>query len=683
MRSFEHLAPLAQRLGELLATEEGTLALANLQKISVLTSDGVRKPNHRSSNDLIGVWRPQGSADNPEFRRSQALRQEWRQWADVDVIPRKGPLPRVVLIGESTARGYLYDPVVNPAAMLRHFLRQRDGSPACELVDLARIGITMTETAELLETIPALNPDFLVLFTGNNWANVDLNIGDLQELSQAVLVGGLVECQEVFQRDLLIPRAERFLGRVAELSEKLSLPVVLVIPEFNLKDWRCEAAMLPKLDADGVRLWLEKKKEAERLLEAGDWRGVEQAARAMIMIDQGIAPQSQELIGLSLMARGNAAEARSAFAKARDAVCGLTLKHTPRCPASIQKLMRRKAEEYQFQCVDLPSLFCQAASDGIPDRTLFLDYCHLTLKGIGVAAKAIAECLRPILGPQAAHFHEQASELCVSEYDQALSHFLAAIHNAHYGQQTEILKHHCAAALEICPEISVAMLQFLDFEARPAPNWMCDSYNELCNHPAARRYLAATVPRMIDKLADFGLRCAIEECLTDAGVTVGLHVQEVFLVSHRRGDGPVDLLAYRYRATTFRERDGYSRTAEAAFFQATTQRSRFFLVCESGRAVAFYLVVRMNANPYGLLPRLVVNGKPLATFHPNPTWTKLELSAPADILKHGLNLVDIEWPAPSPQRGFDSEARCFERGACPGVLAIFGEVHSLHARVIE
>jgi hypothetical protein len=94
------------------------------------------------------------------------------------------------------------------------------------------------------------------------------------------------------------------------------------------------------------------------------------------------------------------------------------------------------AAEYEFAIVDMPALF--GVDTEITGRRLFLDYCHPQIEGLRRVARATAEAIAPAL-----QTHLSATDYAIDPADEAIGHILAAIHNAHYGQPTDIVRHHC------------------------------------------------------------------------------------------------------------------------------------------------------------------------------------------------------------------------------------------------
>lgn len=102
------------------------------------------------------------------FVRRMDMIQDWYNWANVSRIEAKGSKRRILLIGESVARGYLYDPDFTPALALQMMLDAQFGEGEVEIIDLARIGISY-KVRELALAALRLEPDMAIIFAGNNW----------------------------------------------------------------------------------------------------------------------------------------------------------------------------------------------------------------------------------------------------------------------------------------------------------------------------------------------------------------------------------------------------------------------------------------------------------------------------------------------------------------------------------
>jgi hypothetical protein len=282
------LRPLTRRLAELLADEDGAQVFAQMQLLG-LAASREHVPARGSTGLRVGVWDPVPREDGAvEFARAAEATAEWRYWADVERIPPKTGT-RVVLIGESVARGYLFDPAVTPARLLEAAL-------GVEVVDLARTDLLPSMLPPLFESLSGFEPDAVVLFAGNNWTHVVFEIEELTEVADGLRSGGAGAARRVYH-ELLGRRARETLARVAELVD---VPLCIVVPQFNLRDWRDEPAV-----------------------------------------------------------RELAADARSAE-EARDAVVGGFVPHSPRCPAVVANALREAAAAHGFLLVDLVEVLGRA-----------------------------------------------------------------------------------------------------------------------------------------------------------------------------------------------------------------------------------------------------------------------------------------------------------------------------------
>jgi hypothetical protein len=656
-RPSEALAALTQRLSELLASEDGTLLLARLQSLALAARPTGTSPRPAAAGGRIGVWEPRlAAAGALEFVRSEAWAHEWRFWADVERIPPKARR-RVVLLGESAARGYLYDPAVTPAAVLQRML------PGAEVVDFARTDLTAPELASLLDGLHALEPDTIVLFAGNNWHTLLFELTELQRLAATVRERGYAGCRRVFIDEIVVPRARALMDALAGTARDLGAAVVVVVPEFNLLDWRGEPSLLaPVLPDGGNAAWMEAHRRGREALRRGDVDGASAAAAEMFALDGGTSAVGPTLLAEALLPGGRQKEARVWLEAARDAVYGILVAHSPRCPGAVQGVLRDKAGEHGFALVDLPRVFERALGGELPDRRLFLDYCHLTLEGMRVAMAEVATRLggEPAAGAPA-----------IDPADEGVAHFLAAIHNAHYGQSDEIVRHHCARALELCPGVADVMLAFVDSQLRHAERWMCRSFETLSRPAAVRRYLAAADPRVMEKLADFDLIEAMVGALEAAGVPA--RAQAAALLREDDASGrPVDLLAARRRATTFRGRGGYSLGPERAYVQALDTTSAFFVARADAKPLRCRLTCRLPGGEGAVVVR--VNGMPGSTLPARREWTTFEFTLPGAA---GVNRIELAWPVlPLPPDSLERAARRLERGAYPDVLPILGELHA-------
>jgi len=99
---------------------------------------------------------------------------------------------RVLLIGESVARGYLYDPEFTPALALEKIVEPHFGDDGIEVIDLARTNLGYKVRELAIAALP-LEPDMAIIFAGNNWNTSSPGLPRLRKIDEALSKKGLPE----------------------------------------------------------------------------------------------------------------------------------------------------------------------------------------------------------------------------------------------------------------------------------------------------------------------------------------------------------------------------------------------------------------------------------------------------------------------------------------------------------
>src|SRR5882757_4690061 len=117
----------------------------------------------------IGIWKLCTKNGDTFYERDSQNKSTWTSWAKTHRLFPTSPNKRIVLLGESVARGYFYDPRYNVATELRDILKQWDILAHNEVIDLAKVGCGPEELLGLARSCLVLKPDMIVVFAGNNW----------------------------------------------------------------------------------------------------------------------------------------------------------------------------------------------------------------------------------------------------------------------------------------------------------------------------------------------------------------------------------------------------------------------------------------------------------------------------------------------------------------------------------
>src|SRR5215212_6684883 len=165
---------MAGRLAQSLESEEGQRILRLITRLSASRdrrgsfTEEPKKTGDKPEKLRVGIWEAVDEFGRRSFVRV-STEGAWHLWANVQKIPAKGPRRRIVLVGESVARGLLFDPQFTPAQALQQMMNVACGPAKAEVVDLARTDLSHKELHELIRQALHLEPDALVIFAGNNW----------------------------------------------------------------------------------------------------------------------------------------------------------------------------------------------------------------------------------------------------------------------------------------------------------------------------------------------------------------------------------------------------------------------------------------------------------------------------------------------------------------------------------
>jgi hypothetical protein len=636
--------------------------------------------------DRVGIWeRKRGET---HFVRRMETSPEWSFWANLGRIEPKRGLRRVVLIGESVARGYFYDPRFTPAMALRTVLERRMGE-AVDVVDLARTDLRL-EVGELARSAHLLEPDAVVIFAGNNW-----NVSFKPPLPEIALIDSRLREEGIpglkrFAEKKAAARVRGMVGEVSSFYRARGIPVVWLVPEFNLGAWRDPATNAPHLPGTGNRDWLDLWQAARGAFDAGDLPQAAELARRMVEIDQGVAAAGLYLAAECSLRSGDLAAARRHLELARDAAIWDTSRHvTPRAYGVVQEALRSTAAEHGGIVVDLPRVFHEHLGEAIPDRRLFLDYCHLTAAGIRVAMAAAASPLLRVLKKVEVPWRALVDErIAPSREVEAEAAFLAAIHNAHWGQDRDAVGHYCSLAVRTSPAIAEVMTRFIEIQTRRAPMLMCRAAEEIAS--LASQQLQQYLLRSNDQRLDRLLLDAITESLQEIGVDARGNLERLRREEHGLARGTADLLAFYSCSDTRQPQEvmwampqqvGGHSFKESDFYRAYGIESRFLFIGEAGQPVRLRLTGRL---PGSAPPRrtllLSLNDRPQVEIEIGGTWETWELAIPGEAVREGVNEVSIRWPLPEfPGQEALASAFTDPDAAAPELYPCFGEIHTLTA----
>jgi hypothetical protein len=661
---------VADELAGLLADDRGAQTIRAVQRLLRQARPPADGDREQAPPRLgrVGRWAIVDSPAGRGLRGFEAAPGMGSTWSRVDEVPGKGEARRVVLLGESAARGYLLDPVYTPASVLQQHLDAAADGRRYQCVDLAQTSIELSGLRELVAAAAHLDTDTLVMFAGNNWTISAYELGgpdDTALLARALGAGGYRRMRDTLLADVLEPQVRGLLADLLRLRERAGVHLVVVVPEFNLTGWSplaaAQAVDVPMLADDALVRWYELRSQALAAVAAQRWDAVGGLTAAMVELDGGLSPVPGYLTGLALCAGGDHAAAREAFERSRDSLCGLIVKYLPRTPRIVQDLLVEFCTAHDVDCVDLRQVLAHDEASPLPDPEYFLDYCHLSDCGIERAMGAVAARItgRPA---GAATPRPLAPRPLADDWTRAVSLLLAATYNAFCGQPVDVVRGYLDRALRACPRVRELMASLNSLLARPGPVWASPHLAPLAREPNA----AVIFERLSAYRPDQSRLWSLRECLMDL----------VGPPEPGGTRGSEELLDIATTALGVGAVPNYTRPR--CYLQATVHTTEVRFLLPAPVDGVLRLVHRRrggSARPV----RLALNGAELGAFVAGRLWATSEFPVPEHATRSGINLLRLTWPGPavSLRTRLAADMDSLARGEVPYVLPLFGELYSL------
>ncbi len=674
------LRDMAGRLAQMFNSEEGERILRLITQLSGSPDDSpaeeLMKPGATQGKVRVGIWEASDDANGRTFVRTNTG-EPWHLWANVQKIPPKGQRRRIVLIGESAARGYLYSPRFSPAQALQQMMNAACGQGKTDVVDLARSNLVYDPLLELITQALYLEPDALVIFAGNNW--YPLTYASEQHASDMASAfrdagswRGVKETCESF----LIADARRILCLLEKIVRERGIQVVFVLPEFNLGDWVTEWACPPLLNSEQTDAWLQAKSEAEQLLKGDDWEKAEALGERLMQLDQGTTAAGPNILAEVSRKRGDYQAEKTFLEVARDTMVCWPGRQTPRCFSVIQQTIREEAAAHGVHLVDLPREFSNHLRGETADRRLFLDYCHLSFEGIRISMAHTAEILLPLLKYPAKSFKELTEvDMKVAANARAGAHFLAAVYNGNWGQDVDLVRYHLRKAIEFDRSIAKMIQLYMDFTIRDVPSSLCRSFEQLWESPHVPAIVVLYNDSIGGKFLNPKLLAAMSEVLEEFGIPARSQMEDLLIREHGVKNKAVDLVNKLYSTGSY-SRFVVDRRQE--FYKATARNTTFPLVCDEPKPLNFSATMKVPHLSANQTISLRLNGSLVAEVAATDRWTTTTCTAPAGLVHAGVNQVEIDWPMPvwSNEKQKEHVADCLEAGRLTEITPLFGLIHS-------
>src|SRR5262245_51661901 len=183
--------------------------------------------------ETIGIWRRTSLDGRITYVRDTSLDDD-NFWGPAERIEPKART-RIILLGESVARGVFLDPLFNCASALRVYLDALCGPETVEIVDLARSGLDAPRLVRMVEESAVLEPDIFVMFAGNNWV-LHPTSSDYKGIARVLERGGSWSDIRSFFRDALHREVATLMSALTKAACVPSERILFAIPANNVRD---------------------------------------------------------------------------------------------------------------------------------------------------------------------------------------------------------------------------------------------------------------------------------------------------------------------------------------------------------------------------------------------------------------------------------------------------------------
>jgi hypothetical protein len=648
--------------------------------------------------DHLGPWHPVYRNGETWFERERDD-DAAHLWSDAKTILPRGAAPRVVLLGESVARGWGLDPLCNPCSHLRELWRHHPAGDV-EVVDLARNGMLPGELLSTMRAARDLEADVYVVFAGNNWLLPSPDDFDVRAAGAAVTgrrswrpVGEAIARAVTDQTSALVKD-------LAGIARDHNARLVLVVPASNLRDWAPDPSWInPLLDSATRQRRDALLASAEAALDRGDVKAAETLLWQTVACEDGIAPTALYKLGQCALARDDADAAWRLLERARDAVLSLTVPAVPACFGATAQATRERGQLEGAVVVDLSWWLRHVRGGTPPGRELFLDSVHMTAEGIRLAACAIAAAVGPLIGRSVDDDALQAVPIAVTPEAVAQGHLCAALYAARCGQPLETIRWQIEAAIAADAGIVEAIACYVDRAVRRAPDVLCASFGRLLRletqYPGLRYFRNRWREEWRagghrHKRVDLELIQRLCEAIRPHQPHECGRLLELLSEEHRLDRRPIDagmLSGFEPPLGAV----GHGKTGGGILRAVTPETTLRFVVSEEAADVTVRLTARVPRRARGGQAALFVNGVPAHAWTVEDRWQTVVCTLPAPLLRPGTNALTIRWPEGEyslVDRAAEIAARLeqlaeagrrslFPAGLLPGVHATFGEIHQL------
>ncbi|MDK1288858.1 hypothetical protein [Pseudoalteromonas umbrosa] len=682
MTMINQYRKLADELARDVSSQNGSGLVKQLIQTGLLQvpTQAVNNLNRIQTEDRVGIWKI--NAENEEYVRDQSTSKDWPFWSALAGFKKQKTGKRFLFLGESVARGMFYDPIYTPAKVLESLLNTQLDEDV-EVLDFAKTNASFETLVEVAQGAKCLDADGVIIFAGNNWLKGEgylKSFEDALALSSEYKEQGPAAIKDAIERGIA-KNIESLVDTLEETFTSQGVPLYWVLPEFNLTGWK-EITQYPpsSIASTDQPLWHELRDEAMQLIEQGQFEASLDVIKKMEQGDGGLAAQTQYIAAQAYKQIGDDKAYKEALERARDAVLLNTqMRLVPRITNHIKQTLTTELSRVEAHIIDLAKVFNDSLDLPVAGNEVFLDYCHLSSTGIRVSMAALAQRIsHQVQGDDVHIAFESALAPCADTESSA--HLLAAIHNAHWGQDIDCVEYYCKKAVQYNASIVDTMTMLMEVQNVNVPTWMNKPTSELLEKACTQiqRYITSMEFKCLDTTLCDGFVKAAQE----VGQDISAQLLELQIQQHAvEVKGQHDLLDPYYHVDAFCNTQMVEGVSKFDYYNALSPVSEFDFVSKGERHLSLNITCSSKLANKGVTAavQVKVNGESVGKIEVGQTWSTAQLDIDAMYIRSGVNRLTLEWPEEHRINTGVIEDNCamLQARQLPILSPVFGEIYSM------
>ncbi len=642
----------------------------------------------------IGVWEPMYRGKEIVFSRNMNRGDFflWETTRQEIKLKKTGGTKRVCFVGESTAAGMFFTPHITPALALKDHLSKLQPESDWEVIDLTRISLNAVGLVDLSEACLQLEPDYLIILAGNNWFRSacfehDAAISERVSYADVLEKIGVPGIANAYKTKVE-QHTDFIFKSLCGVLEKHDTQTVFLLPSSNYEDWERNCPV-PWLGEKKTARWHEVYDNALSALASDEFHQALTLGQTLLELDGGIYPSSNRLVANSLIKLERFDEAYPyCLAEVDYANVFTKVTSIPGMPSFAKTRILKADTPKNMKIIDLDPILSESLGKKTLDKSLFIDYCHMTPAGFYASMVPVAAHL---LRAPSKKFINTEIKPSVDPFILAIGHLYVALYTIHVNQPiaNTVQLEEAVVLFQLSVDYSDKILDAMEYYVKARAIFHEDKaifslsqcgqrLFELVNSPFDFKVSQHT-PGAVDPIAIE----AICRCLENNG-RQGLRLlsdyQQRFI---RLLDKGVDLSEPQFvervnqviRLSTDAE---LSTRRRLPFYKSWWPRSYFTLVSDNTTDLVAQVTCRI-LNGAEKDVSLYINKTCIKTFVAGKTWHKFEVAIPKETLSAGFNRVCLKWPAlPTQENHIIKElSQRYAEGLELDAFPVFGEVYSM------